>query len=88
MGGVLLGVEEGVKRRCRHAWGRSAQPLDGFIRRLKVVHRVSSSLLGPEIPSFRALSKPLKFTVRRHKFDKGSLLDGRPRAALVGAIGK
>ena len=34
------------------------------------VHRVSSSLLGPVDPSFRALSGRLKFTVRRHKFNK------------------
>jgi len=35
--------------------------------RLKVVHRVSSSLLGPVVPSFRALSGRLKFTVKRSK---------------------
>jgi len=44
-----------------------------FIRRRKVVHRVSSSLLGPVDPSFRALSGRLKFMVRRHKFNKYSL---------------
>jgi len=33
--------------------------------------------LGPVVPSFRALSGPLKFTVRRHKFNKDSL---SPRA--------
>jgi len=33
---------------------------------------VSSSLLGPVDPSFRALSGRLKFTVRRHKFNKDS----------------
>jgi len=33
-----------------------------------VVHRVSSSLLGPEVPSFQALSGRLKFMVRRHGF--------------------
>ena len=33
------------------------------------VYRVSSSLLGPGVPSFRALSGRLKFTVRRHKFN-------------------
>ena len=43
------------------------------IRRLEVVHRVSSRLLGPVVPSFRALSGRLKFTVRRHKFNKDSL---------------
>ena len=35
-----------------------------------VWHRVSSSLLGPEDPSFRALSGRLKSMVRRHKFLK------------------
>jgi len=29
--------------------------------------------LGPVVPSFRALSGPLEFTVRRHKFNKDSL---------------
>ena len=42
-------------------------------RRLLVVHRVSSSLLGPVDFSFRALSGRLKFTVRRHKLNKDSL---------------
>ena len=37
-----------------------------------VVHRVSPSLVGPVDPSFRALSGRLKFTVRRHKFNKDS----------------
>ena len=37
-------------------------------------HRpVSSSLLGPVDSSFRALSGRLKFTVRRHNFNKDSL---------------
>jgi hypothetical protein len=36
-------------------------------------HRVSSSLLGPVDPSFRALSRRLTFTVRRHKFNAESL---------------
>ena len=36
-------------------------------------HRVSSSLLGPVDSSFRAFSGRLKFTVRRHKFNKDSL---------------
>ena len=35
---------------------------------------VRRSLLGPADPSFRALSGRLEFTVRRHKFDKDSLL--------------
>ena len=34
---------------------------------------VSSSLLGPVDPSFRAPSGRLKFTVRRHKFNQDSL---------------
>ena len=34
--------------------------------------RVSSSLLGPVDPSFRALSGRIKLTVRRHEFDKES----------------
>ena len=34
-------------------------------------HHVSSSLLGPIDPSFRALSGRLKFTVRRHQFNTG-----------------
>ena len=42
-------------------------------RAWKVLHRVSSSLSGHEDPSFRALSGRLKFTVRRHKFNKDSL---------------
>ena len=37
------------------------------------VHHVSSSLLGPVDPSFRALSGRLKFTVWRHKFNKDAL---------------
>ena len=35
--------------------------------------RRSFSLLGPAVPSFPALSGRLKFTVRRHKFNKDSL---------------
>ena len=38
-----------------------------------LVHRVSSSLLGPVDPSCRALSGRLKFTVRRHKLNKDYL---------------
>jgi len=37
--------------------------------RLYIVHR----LLGPVVPSFRALPGRLKFTVRRHKFNEDSL---------------
>ena len=36
----------------------------------KLLHRVSSSLLGPVDPSFRALSRRLKFPIRRYKFNK------------------
>ena len=39
-----------------------------------ILHRVTSSLLGPVDPSFGALSGRLKFTVRRHKFNEDSLL--------------
>ena len=35
---------------------------------------VASLLLGPVDPSFRALPGRLKFTIRRHKFNKDSLL--------------
>jgi len=48
--------------------------LNGRVRRSLVVHRVSSSLLGPVVPSFRALSRRLKFTVRRHKVNEDSLI--------------
>ena len=34
---------------------------------------VPPSLLGPVVPSFRALSGRLKFTIRRHKFNKDLL---------------
>ena len=43
------------------------------LSRLQVVHRAPSSCLGPVVPSHRALSGRLEFTVRRHKFSKGSL---------------
>ena len=39
--------------------------------------RYRQSPLGPVDPSFRALSGRLKFTVRRHKFNKDSLSMGR-----------
>ena len=42
------------------------------------VHCVSSSLLGPVDPSFRALSGPLKITVRRHKFNEDSFFCKHP----------
>ena len=35
--------------------------------------RVSSSLLDPVVPSFRALSGRLNFTVRRHEFNQDTL---------------
>ena len=41
-----------------------------FIRRLWALHRASSSVLGPVVPSLRALSGRMKFTVRHHKFNK------------------
>jgi hypothetical protein len=44
----------------------------GFSRVSWFVNCVSSSLLGPVGPSFRALSGRLKFTVRRHRFNEGS----------------
>ena len=44
-------------------------------------HRASSSLLGPVDPLFQALAGRLQFTVRRHKFDKDSLLP-LPRNAV------
>ena len=37
---------------------------------------VSSSLLGPVVPSFQAPSGRLKFTVRHHQLNKGSLSVG------------
>jgi hypothetical protein len=42
----------------------------------QVVHRVSSSFLGPVDPLFRAISGRLKLKVRRHKSNKHSLLHG------------
>ena len=44
--------------------------------------RVSSSLLGPVDPSFRALSGRLKFTVRPHKFNKDPLPPLKPPLML------
>jgi len=40
----------------------------------RTVALVSSSLLGPVVSSFRALSGPLKITVRHHKFNEDSPL--------------
>ena len=41
----------------------------------KVLHELAmlGSCLGPVIPSFRTLSGRLKFTVRRHEFNKDAL---------------
>ena len=57
------------------------------IKDLKIENRSSSqcwwsSLLGPVDPSFRALSGCLKFTVRRHKFNKDSLHGGQVLSAV------
>ena len=38
-----------------------------------MVSSLFASLLGPEVPSFRALSGRLECTVRRHKSNKDSL---------------
>jgi len=59
--------------------GEGGAPRGGQAR-TAVFLRVSSSLLGPVDPSFRALSGRLKFTVRRHKFNKDSLLLREARA--------
>ena len=39
---------------------------------------------GPVVPSFRALFGRLKFTVRRHKFNKDSPPEGTPYSADSG----
>ena len=63
--------------------------LDGRVLSAEVVHRVSSSLLGPVAPSFRALSGRLTFTVRRHKFNKDShSAEGRCSVAVTRAQGR
>ena len=51
---------------------RGAQTRFGVVGGI-VVHRVSSSLLGPVVPSFRTISGRLAFTARRHKSNKDSL---------------
>ena len=55
---------------------------------LSVVHLVSSSLSGPVVPSFRALSGRLKLTARRHKFNQDSLpsVRGGGKLAPTGKI--
>ena len=55
----------------------------GPIRDGCVHHRCITSLLGPVEPSFGALSGRLKFTVRRHKFNKDSV---RTAASIIAAI--
>ena len=40
------------------------------------LRKVGRSLLGPVVPSFRTLSRRLKLTVRRHKFNTDSLSGG------------
>ena len=47
---------------CTNSWAINTSPPRNHCT---VVHRVSSSLSGPVVPSFRALSGRLKFTVRR-----------------------
>jgi hypothetical protein len=49
---------------------------------------VSSSLLGPVDPSFRALSGRLKLTVRRHKFNNSSFSFGRSIGEKVDELKK
>ena len=44
---------------------------------VQVVHRASSRLLGPVLPSFRTLYGRLKSAVRRHKFSKDFLSAGK-----------
>ena len=69
-------------RRLTFHISHSEAYVDGFVGELTsanriskhpVRHRVSSSLLSPVDPSFRALSGRLKFAVRRHKFHEESL---------------
>ena len=66
------------------AWARSLSPLT----RLFSDPCLESSLLGPVDPSFRALSGRLKFTVRRHKFDKHSLSWSRTLHAPSGWLNR
>ena len=63
---------------CTHG-SRAGMDTEGslnFLRRLEVIHRVLSRLVGPVVPSFRALYGRLKLTVRRHKFNEDSLCVG------------
>ena len=65
---------EGARRvqreeRYSHAKGGPA----GLRWRLRVDTVYCQSPLGPVDPSFRALSRRLKFTVRRYKFNKDTL---------------
>ena len=69
----------------QHASGHQIEC--GCATSLKVVHRVSSSRLGPADPSFRALSGRLKLTVRHHKFNKDSLCGGHGKEGWEGGMG-
>ena len=60
-------TDRGSPRSSRRSSQRSS------LARAPRAQQVSSSLLGPVDPSFQALSGRLKFTVRRHKFNKDSL---------------
>ena len=55
------------RKRTRPDWARTKGL--GF----SVLHRVSSSLLGPVDPPSRALHVRIKFTARRHEFNTDSL---------------
>ena len=57
------------------------RPGGGCQTSIRPAKQQSSSLLGPVDPSFRALSGRLKFTVRRHKFNKDSLSSKVKRVA-------
>ena len=54
----------------------SVKGVNTIVEKLGSAPDYRSSLLGPVVPSFRALSRRLKFTVRRYKFNKDSLLRG------------
>ena len=51
-------------------------------------NRASSSLSGPVVPSLRALSGRLNFTVRRHKFNTDSLLGRADQSSAVPGVVK
>ena len=52
---------------------------------LEIVHRVSSSPLGPVDPPFRSLSGRFKFIIRCHKLNEGSLLEQETGEAIAAA---